>query len=63
MHRHQREVLYGLCLTNSDTRFPVSPTNYAKVFVEIQLTVSIFPEVNQLFSQIERFYLFTLLAN
>lgn len=63
MHRYQREVLYRLCLINNDTHFPVSSTNYAKVFVEIQLTVSIFPEVNQLFLQIERFYLFTLLTN
>lgn len=52
MHRYQREeVVCGLYLMNSDIHFPVSSTTYAKVFVEIQLTVSIFPEVNQLFPQ------------
>ena len=33
MHRYQmEEVLYGPCLINSDVHFPVSSTNYAKVF-------------------------------
>lgn len=50
MHRYRmKDVFYRHCLINRDIHFPVSSTNYTKVFVEIQLAVSIFPQVNQLF--------------